>query len=708
MTSPVITLIPQNARATVALSGWCPPSGNYDRQQILQILPANTQGLTFGRKNANSSDKLLGPSYTLRLLDPLTGALVRSFTTNVTPNTVQAASFSANLSGLFGWYRTEIVCPTGETNPAWFIFVKGSAAQPDYMPVCTGSFDVFHGVGGPSAWTIVPAKFEPTLVPLAPCAPQPFSNVLPPSQLYREYLVPMKGDVDILRSVKSVEGVVHSFNQQSYAYASLVNQLPSTSLLDGPRGRGSLGFVTHLMPSERPDSQKIYFSDPWRIGRIDADGTITTLAGYRHGGAIPGDKRPNLSALELVGDWSQCPAQYTGFHEVWGWTWDGRTLATDPNAAPIGGEQPHTGLGPVVYVANTRKGCINKLQFNGHDRSAPVKVTAPFAGLDDPWDCVALDGVLYVAERGKHRIVAYDLDTGAFLRVVISGAALSHVDASRFVIRDASIATIRAQPCVSPEGLFIQDGWLYFGSFAMQQVKRVHLTTGAVEVVGVPSFDGNSRFVKFALSDGTFMPRGTAFCTTWSSEHFGMPEAILPGGTKVPLSNAFSSDKAISQGRGGWWEAMGYAAAVGCGKGWLFFGTSIEGVARMRQALPSDPAIDYDLYRQGYKEWFDRGLDKAYGFHGFGYYGLAAPAGLSPAIDCYLQVNGTYPSTEDPAMIAELQAALAAAQAAANQLQAQIDQLNADKAALANANAALQAKIAAANTAADAVKAALA
>lgn len=676
-----VTIEQQDLAHLVALSGWCGASGNYERFQNLQALPATTQSLTFGRKNARSTDKLYGPAYTLSLYDA-TG-LVKATTTAVTPNTVQAASFSVNLAGLAGWYRAVITCPAGETSPTWFVWVKGNAS-PTEMPVVGGSYDAMHGSGGPHKWAMVPARFTPTLVPLPAREHVAFSTAVAPSQLHREYLVPMKGDVDIHRTVKSVDGVVHTFNQQSYAYASLVSQLPSTSLLDGPRGRASLGFVTHLQPGR---NGKTYFSDPWRFGRIDADGKLTTLIGWRHGGDIPGDKRPNTSALELVGDWSAVADK--GTWEMWGWAWDERTLATDPAQPPIGGEEPHVGLGPVLFLADTRKNRILRAQFNGHDRSAPAKVTEFVTGVLDPWDVVCDAGKVYVSERGSHRIVAYDADTAAVVRVVVQGASLSHVDASRFVVRDASLATIRAQACVGPEGLFIQDGWLYFGSFAMQQIKRVHLTTGVIEVVGEPSFDGNSRFVKIALSDGTFGPRGTVFCSTWSSAHFGMPEAILPNGTKWGLSNPFASDKAISQGRGGYWEAMGYAAAVGVGNGRLIFGTSMEGVAQMSLALPTDPMPDYDKYIAGRNEWEAQGLYLTHGFHGFGYYGLPQPS--SPAIDYYLTVNGTL--QEDPAMIAELQAALAAAQAAANQLQAQIDGLVADKAAL-------QAKI-------DAAKAAL-
>jgi hypothetical protein len=47
--------------------------------------------------------------------------------------------------------------------------------------------------------------------------------------------------------------------------------------------------------------------------------------------------------------------------------------------------------------------------------------------------------------------------------------------------------------------------------------------------------DGNSQFVKIALSDGTFGPRGTLFIWTFSNRDLGMPVVFLPDGTRWTL-----------------------------------------------------------------------------------------------------------------------------------------------------------------------------
>ena len=700
---PVIHAEPTDRENTVALSGWCGATGNYERFQTLQAVPANAQALTFGRKNRRSTDRLVGPTYTLRLYDT-NDALLRSFVRTVTPYSVADASFTADFSGLNGWVRASIECPYPEKSPSWFIYVKGGGPAPAQMPVVGGSFDIFHD-SAQHHWALVPAAFDPTIVPLPARERPAFSAPVDPAQLYREYLVPMKADVDIVRTVKSAEGIVHTNNYQSYAYASLVSQFPSTSLLDGPRGRGAIGMPTHLAPGR---NEKTYFSDPWRFGKITPDGTITTLVGWRHGGAIPGDKRNNTSALELVGDWSAVADK--GTWGMWGWCWLPSTLATDPNQPPIGGEPPHVGTGPVLILADTYKGRLLKVQFDGHDRSKPGVVTVLVSGLFNPWDVVADDNdVIYVAEQTAHRIVAYDGHTGAKIRVVTQGAALAHVDASKFVVRDGSLAAIRSQPCVAPEGLFLQDGVLSFGSFAMQQIREITLATGANVPVAEPDFDSNSRFVKIARSDGTFMARGTYFASTWSSRHFGMPEAIGPNGVRYRLRFDFDGEKALSQGRGGHWEAMGYAAAVGVGNGRLIFASSMEGVAQMSLALPTDPAPNYAQYMAGFRAWLDAGLHKVYGFHGFGYYGLPKPEGLPAAIDYYLTVNGTNATQpEDPAVIAQLQADLAAAVAALQSAQANAATLQAEIDALTTQRDQAVALLAAAVAKIDAAKAALA
>lgn len=191
---------------------------------------------------------------------------------------------------------------------------------------------------------------------------------------------------------------------------------------------------------------------------------------------------------------------------------------------------------------------------------------------------VCVGGVLYVSERTTHRIAAYDATTGAFMRVVVSGSALASMNTSiRRMQRNPGVTldAARAQPCVAPEGLFHWDGWLYFGSLVQQQVRRVHLVTGALEVVVAnPYVDDGANFFKFAVSTpGTFGPPGTVWLCTFSGAGYsGRPAAYLPTGTQWDYGNMLSGE-----GPGRVWTGIGYACAVAIGVGRMAHASSEEG-----------------------------------------------------------------------------------------------------------------------------------
>src|SRR4029450_8804785 len=79
------------------------------------------------------------------------------------------------------------------------------------------------------------------------------------------------------------------------------------------------------------------------------------------------------------------------------------------------------------------------------------------------------------------------------------------------------------------------DGWLYYGSVLTKSIRKINLTTGENVLIADPTvkaanfayyIDDNSRYMKIAVSDGSFGPRGMIAYTTWSNRNFGYPNLI--------------------------------------------------------------------------------------------------------------------------------------------------------------------------------------
>lgn len=570
---------------------------------------------------------------------------------SVTPPVgTQRATFSFDASTLpEGWRVMDVQGPETCSFHPMFV-LHGDIAPPQaWMPVVTSTYE--HKSASPHQLVWVPTTHAPTVLPL-PLREYPyFSDAKSRTLMNREEIVPVR-EGDLRRPSINKNGIMSTFNLQWYTWSSFIAKLPAVPLLDGPRGVGTLGYITHIevgsfvLPSTGKPLGNLYVLDPWRVVKVRPNGSISTLVGYRH--------KPTPSywqdppELELVGDWSAIPPERRGFHETWGMCWDPASLITDTNAQHIpveGNLQPHLGAGPVMFVADSQNNRICKITFtggssaNGSDarHGLPPVVTEFITGLGDPWDCVEWQGKLIVSERTSHRICQYHMQTGALERVIISGAPLSQINSGRFVERLAPIAQIQAEPCVGPEGLYVMDDWLYFGSEAMQQIKRVHLIDGRVELVkGYVS--GKNQYLKIAVSDGTFGPRHTVFVTGWTNSLFGAPAAFLPDGTG--WSVAASTSSSTARGRGGDWTQLLYNAAVACRFGRLVYGAAGEGLVIVSAALPTDATPDRKVYSAGRLEWA-LGINRlTQGDAGWGFYGDPLPWGQSAAQDYYLSWQG--------------------------------------------------------------------
>ena len=604
--------------------------GRYERYQRITVLSGATAGIRFFAYNigGGGASRLLNASSYKLLVDGVERARV-----DVAAG-AREATFQLNLAPLTeGWHILDVVGTagySGESCPTWPVWISkgGKPAQPT-MPVTTGTYGLLHGPDEGSyvhVTATVPAVFNPVVRPLAARETPAFNTALPRSQLVQSQWAVARQD-DVHRTNVTAAGLLTTSNRQPYFWSDFTEKIPRLPLLDGPRGKASIVMPTHLQVGRRGG---IYFVEPWRVGKIEPDGTVTTLAGWRH--TSPPSFWGSPQQLELVGDWSSIPVERRGFHEAWGLAWDPASLATDESAGLIEGEHPHLS-GPRAFVSDTQNNRVCVIEFSRNSRTAVPVVKEFITGLGDPWDVVCDGNLLYVSERSRHRIAAYDTKTGVLDHVLVSGAALATVSSvNRFVSRLGTLSQLRSQPCVAPEGLFKQDDWIYFGSYAMAQVRRVHMRSGQVEVVAEPTLDGNSTFMKIALSDGTFGPRGTVFVAHWSNNYFGYPAAFLPGGKQWEYLTGATSPGAP-------WGSAGYPTAVGIGQGKMACGSSAEGLLVHSKALPTDKPLP-GPYANGEKEWRRRGFHLTHGPAGYGYFGLPLPWGTSSDIDVFLTTNG--------------------------------------------------------------------
>lgn len=644
---PRIVLESQNMRAMVVLK-WFHQDSRYERYRRLQVIKTPRAEVPFHGFNfadGGAPTALKGSRYTLHC----DGTEIAAVT--VTAGSTSSAVFDADFSGVAdGWRALTIRGLTGdETSPTWFVFVKrgtGAAPAQAFTPVVRGTYELTQTTPGWCAYAKAPGRYNPTALPVPRRDYPAFADLLPRSEMNCMQLVPVRfGDTH--RPSHNVDGITTSYDLQAYFWSDMVAKSPRLPSLDGPRGVGSLMMTTHVSigqaaPDGRPRNT-LYVCDPWRIARVTEDGTITTLVGYRHA-SLPsywGDP----AEMELVGDWSAIPEERRGFHELWGMAWDERTLVVDEAAARIaaeGNEQPHA-VGPVMFLTDTQNNRVIKCAFSATSRAVPPKVTEFVTNSADAWDIVYHDGLIYVSERKAHRIAAYDATTGAYVRTVVSGAALATVDVNRFVHRQADIATIQAEDCVAPEGLYklADDPWLYFGSFAMKQVRRVHLQTGVVEVVCDVPLDSNATYMKIAVGDGSFGPRGTVFVWTWSNRQYGHPYVHLPPGvTYTNWEGALKEWKWYEESSSlGQWGKFNYATAGAVGNGRLVCGGANEGLLVISRRQTGD-RVAGEAVRRGEREFTNRGLSLLYGANGFGYYGLPLPWGVSSNLDAFFAFHG--------------------------------------------------------------------
>lgn len=675
--APTLTYETLNPQRVVSFHLWS-VNGYYDRKTYLLRWDTSQSTVTvqIARRSWDSNNPTAyRPARTYTIL-----------VDGVQRGTVDAAAGAAvstgtiNVAGLaHGWHVLTIGgLADGETSPTYFAFMY-QPGQPDpaYCPIFNDTYEMFesralfHAYGDARyAWSWVPTVWTPVPVPL---------DLMQQFTPFSSTATPIRGDMLVLGEAgpnhmpeRDRNGITCTNHVQPYYFnagpsvigegaGNFISKYPAFPLLDGPRGVGTMCMVAHINigtatwladPASNP-TNAIHALDAWRLAKIENDGHITTLAGWRHRGMgqywEDADPRGIANTtLELVGNWEAIPPERRGFHELWGMAWNPATLTTDPGlpTQPESGfdRQPHGG-NPTCFLTDTQNNRVCKVEFNGRDRSVPAVITEFLTGLPDPWSIVYYEGTLIVSERLGDRISQYDVNTGALLRVLIErnpalpGQAYIDNREMKLVGWSSSaagaannrqlISEARQNTCIAPEDLYELDGWLYWSSWATKQFKRLLIDDpSVVEVVfDLPppeDLDGNSKYLKFAVSDGTFGPRGTLFYHSWSAEQAAL--GVLPDGSRWSVSGGVPSDALH----------MSYGAAVACARGRMYRGSAAYGIYRYYAGTPPDST----RLSNGFHTYKGIRGPLLYGLRGCGSYGQALPWGQDADLDYYLQWLG--------------------------------------------------------------------
>lgn len=460
---------------------------------------------------------------------------------------------------------------------------------------------------------LVPARYCPQSFPLVKREPGPLT--LSRNSLYWSQLTLPGGD----HLPRRVNGHLTASNSQRYHYSDFIKKYPPFQMIDGPRGFAIQQNPTHIMVDVHGNP---YCSSPWSIWRVDREGNVRTRAGWR--------TNPETFDLELVGDWSRIPESRHGFRDIWGFWWDERTTATDPTVDTKGlTVSPHAS-DVVMFVADSGNDRICKLTFQHRDHAAEPIVEEFITGLKDPWDITGKDGIMYVTERGAHRVSKWDCDTGKYLGDLVASPGPwideDHLYEQRLVRAKVSRATARKHDCIAPSGLYMLGDYIYWGCHWARQIKRIHKDGGPIELaftkLHYSTIVTQGMYYKFCLMDD-----GTLLLCTWDNRWQGLPHVHRPDGSRVDLMSysasrvpVGASSSSVSH------HAYGlYSTAVGVGNNSIFFGNNHGALFFLSREQPGDTMVDTKKYYRGRNSWRKSGKEMLYGPAGQNPYGLEMP-----------------------------------------------------------------------------------
>jgi hypothetical protein len=584
-----------------------------------------------------------------------------------------------------GIYRGRILPIDASGNPVassecyppfrFWIDPDGTAKNVPLEIAQTGSFEWSHeadpySLNLPPTYHAVVRPKRPMLAHPLPANVTPFPPLpsgTPKAQLSRINLGPAMDQGNRWYPCITDRGIQVTENTQGYYFSQGPNDFlspyPILPLVDGPRNVATYGYTTDVWQGR---DRKFYHATPYSRRVVDSRGEVRTLFGlysqypaYWEDLAAAATKGVLHPSLAIRGIWPNTTRPRAQQFPLRSWfefflptTVVQGTGTPVQDATMVVAESPHpVGINPTSVVGDDH-GWILEVVYDGTDHTKEPTVYERFAVNRPFGGKLHTDGLLYVAERGKHRVLAIDPTTWQLVRVVIDGgaaaAALGSINAADDTFRllpGKTTADARAVKCVDPTGLDIAGDWLYVGSRPMGGVFRVNLRDGTWQWArDVSVTDIQSHFVNVRV-----MADHTLFTCTFDNQYLGHPRAAV-----------LSPDATQTHSQAWDWAYFGYDQVQGVGstgtlvdiypmsmsvtKDAIAVGGSQESLAVFVKRDPSEVIPPAAAMKAGHHEYNGAGLYLLYGRMGMGQ--EVPPAGLTPNSDAWLTANGVVPGAQ--------------------------------------------------------------
>jgi pimeloyl-ACP methyl ester carboxylesterase len=539
----------------------------------------------------------------------------------------------------------------------------------------TGSFEWSHeadpySLNLPPTYHAVVRPKRPMLAHPLPANVTPFPPLpsgTPKAQLSRINLGPAMDQGNRWYPCITDRGIQVTENTQGYYFSQgpndFLSPFPILPLVDGPRNVATYGYTTDVWQGR---DRKFYHATPYSRRVVDSRGQVRTLFGlysqypaYWEDLAAAATKGVLHPSLAIRGQWPNTTRPRAQQFPLRSWfefflpsTVVQGTGTPVQDATMVVAESPHPEAVNPTSVVGDDHGWILEVVYDGTDHTKEPTVYERFA-VDRPFGGkLHTDGLLYVAERGKHRVLAIDPTTWQLMRVVLDGgaaaAALGSINAADDTFRllpGKTPADARAAKCVDPTGLDIAGDWLYVGSRPMGGVFRVNLRDGTWQWArDVSVTDIQSHFVNVRV-----MADHTLFTCTFDNQYLGRPRAAVlsPDATQTHSQawdwTYFGYDQVQGVGSTGTLVDI-YPMSMSVTKDAIAVGGSQESLAVFVKRDPSEVIPPAAVMKAGHHEYNGAALYLLYGRMGMG--PEVPPAGLTPNSDAWLTANGVVPGAQ--------------------------------------------------------------
>jgi uncharacterized Zn-finger protein len=586
-----------------------------------------------------------------------------------------------------GIYRGRILPIDAAGNPVassecyppflFWIDPDGTAKNVPLEIAQTGSFEWSHeadpySLNLPPTYHAAVRPKRPMLAHPLPANVTPFPPLpsgTPKAQLSRINLGPAMDQGNRWYPCITDRGIQVTENTQGYYFSQgpndFLSPFPILPLVDGPRNVATYGYTTDVWQGR---DRKFYHATPYSRRVVDSRGEVRTLFGlysqypaYWEDLAAAATKGVLHSSLAIRGQWPNTTRPRAQQFPLRSWfefflptTVVQGTGTPVQDATMVVAESPHPEAVNPTSVVGDDHGWILEVVYDGTDHTKEPTVYERFAVNRPFGGKLHTDGLLYVAERGKHRVLAIDPTTWQLVRVVIDGgaaaAALGSINAADDTFRllpGKTTADARAVKCVDPTGLDIAGDWLYVGSRPMGGVFRVNLRDGTWQWArDVSVTDIQSHFVNVRV-----MADHTLFTCTFDNQYFGHPRAWLPVADATQTHSQawdwayFGYDQAQGVGSTGTLVDI-YPMSMSVTKDAIAVAGSQESIAVFVKRDPAETIPDATKMRAGHREYNGAAHYLRYGRFGMG--AEAVPAGLTINSDYWLTSNGITPGVAPP------------------------------------------------------------